>query len=35
MINYDYRLRPSLLDFFMHLKPYKIYFEENLDILES
>ena len=35
MINYDYIKRDSFFDIFQYLKPYKIYYEENLDVLES
>ncbi len=35
MINYDYIKRYSFFDIFHYLKPFKIYYEENLDVLES
>jgi hypothetical protein len=34
MINYECSKRPSFLDTFLFLKPYKIYYEDKLDVLE-
>jgi hypothetical protein len=34
MIDYKYDKRPSFIDIFIFLKPYKIYHEDKLDILE-
>ena len=35
MIKNDFNLRPSFIDLFFIFKSYKIYYEENLDVLES
>ncbi len=35
MIIYDYKQRPTFIDIFILLKPFKIYYEENLNILEN
>ncbi len=35
MIIYDFKLRPSFIDIFLLFSPFKIYYEENLNILEK
>jgi hypothetical protein len=35
MIIYDFKLRPTFIDIFFLFNSFKIYYEENLNILEK